>query len=168
MNIVDGLMPWSSDWLWSLPLSAITVVVHVFGLNLIRGRFHSFIESTTYRTLSVISLSVMAGITLCVTVLHGLEAYIWAMAFRWLGALPNQKTAVLFSLNAMTTFGHSGYNLEGQWHLMGALEALNGWILFGLSTAFLYGVNQRIWKIVPELHEKVIIEREREEVNSTF
>jgi hypothetical protein len=76
MNIVDGLMPWGSDWLWSLPLSATTVVVHVFGLNLIRGRFHSFIERTTYRTLSIISLSVMAGITLCVTVLHGLEAYI--------------------------------------------------------------------------------------------
>jgi hypothetical protein len=90
------------------------------------------------------------------------------MAFHWLGVLPNQKTAVLFSLNAMTTFGHSGYNLEGQWHLMGALEVLNGWILFGLSTALLYGVNERVWKIAPELHQKVIIERERAEVTPTF
>jgi hypothetical protein len=25
------------------------------------------------------------------------------------------------------------------------LEALNGWILFGLSTAFLYGIIQEAW-----------------------
>jgi hypothetical protein len=32
--------------------------------------------------------------------------------------------------------------------MMGALEALNGWILFGLTTAFLFTVVQRAW-----LHE---------------
>jgi hypothetical protein len=29
--------------------------------------------------------------------------------------------------------------------MMGALEALNGWILFGLTTAFLFTVVQRAW-----------------------
>jgi hypothetical protein len=28
---------------------------------------------------------------------------------------------------------------------MGALEALNGWILFGLTTAFLFSVMQKAW-----------------------
>jgi hypothetical protein len=28
---------------------------------------------------------------------------------------------------------------------MGALEALNGWILFGLTTAFLFTVVQKAW-----------------------
>jgi hypothetical protein len=28
---------------------------------------------------------------------------------------------------------------------MGAMEALNGWLLFGLTTAFLFGVVQRDW-----------------------
>jgi hypothetical protein len=28
---------------------------------------------------------------------------------------------------------------------MGALEALDGWILFGLTTAFLFTVIQRVW-----------------------
>jgi hypothetical protein len=35
--------------------------------------------------------------------------------------------------------------LEGRWQLMGALEALNGMLLFGLTTAFLYGILQRVW-----------------------
>jgi hypothetical protein len=30
--------------------------------------------------------------------------------------------------------------------MMGALEALNGWILFGLSTAFLYAMIQEAWQ----------------------
>jgi hypothetical protein len=29
--------------------------------------------------------------------------------------------------------------------MMGALEALDGWILFGLTTAFLFTVMQKAW-----------------------
>jgi hypothetical protein len=28
---------------------------------------------------------------------------------------------------------------------MGALEALNGWLLFGLTTAFLFGIIKKVW-----------------------
>jgi hypothetical protein len=167
MNI-DGLVPWTLDWLWSLPLSVITVIIHVFGLSLIRTQFHAVIGRASYRTLSFVSIALMAGITVAVTLLHGFESAIWASAFRLLGALPDEKTAMLYSLNAMTTFGHSGYNMEGQWHLMGALEALNGWILFGLSTAFLYAITQRVWKLAPDPQQKVMIREERQEISATF
>jgi len=154
MNI-DGLVPWSLDWLWSLPLSVVTVVIHVLGLNLIRTRYHAVLARATVRTLSLIGVLLMAGMTLSITILHGFEAAIWASAFRLLGALPDKKTAMLYSLNAMTTFGHAGYDLEGPWHLMGALEALNGWILFGLSTAFLYAINRNVWKLAPDQGEPI-------------
>ncbi len=52
---------------------------------------------------------------------------------------------MLYSLNAMTTYGHSDLELTARWQLMGALDALNGMLLFGLTTAFLYGVLQRVW-----------------------
>jgi hypothetical protein len=35
--------------------------------------------------------------------------------------------------------------LEEQWQLMGALEALNGMLLFGLTTAFLFAMIQKVW-----------------------
>ena len=38
---------------------------------------------------------------------------------------------MLYSLNAMTSYGHTNLKLEERWYLMGAMEALNGWILFG-------------------------------------
>jgi len=40
----------------------------------------------------------------------------------------------------MTTYGHEPFHLADHWQLIGALEALNGVMLFGLTTAFLYGM----------------------------
>jgi hypothetical protein len=141
----ETIVPWSADWLWSLPLSVLTVVLHVVGLFFIRRRFDLVLTHGSPQRMRVIALLFMAGTTVSVTVLHGLESAIWALGFRWLHALPDKKSAVLYSLSAMTTFGHSGSTLEPHWQLMGALEALNGLILFGLSTAFLYGILQEAW-----------------------
>ncbi len=64
----------------------------------------------------------------------------------WLWSLPLSVAAVvIYSLNAMTTLGHSGSDLERHWQLVGALEALNGLLLFGLSTAFLFAIIQEAW-----------------------
>jgi hypothetical protein len=67
------------------------------------------------------------------------------VAYRITGALSQLKTAILYSLNAMTSYGHENLVLAPRWQLLGALEALNGWILFGLTTAFLFTVLQRGW-----------------------
>jgi hypothetical protein len=50
-------------------------------------------------------------------------------------------------LNAMTTYGHESASLAPQWQMMGALEALNGMLLFGLTTAFLFAMIQEVWPI---------------------
>ena len=34
--------------------------------------------------------------------------------------------------------------LEDHWRLLGAIESLNGWLLFGLSTAFLFWMIQEV------------------------
>jgi hypothetical protein len=47
---------------------------------------------------------------------------------------------MLYSLNAMTSYGHDNLFLAPQWQLLGATEALNGWLLFGLTTAFLFSM----------------------------
>jgi hypothetical protein len=88
------------------------------------------------------------GVTaLLATALHGIEGVIWALAFRLVGALPDNKSAMLYSINAMTAFGHENIYLENRWQMMGALEALNGIILFGITTAFMFAIIQRIWPL---------------------
>ena len=45
----------------------------------------------------------------------------------------------------VTTLGADVVLLEDRWKLMGPLEAISGMLLFGLSTAFLLAVMQRVW-----------------------
>ena len=81
------------------------------------------------------------------TALHGIEGVAWAGAYVFVGAVPDAKAAMLYSLNAMTTYGHESVSLEPHWQIMGALEALNGMLLFGLTTAFLFAMIQEIWPL---------------------
>ena len=90
-------------------------------------------------------MAIIGGTALSATLLHGFEAAIWASAYILLGWIKDQKSAMLYSVSAMTTYGHSDIHLHQKWQMMGALEALSGWILFGLTTAFLFTVIQKAW-----------------------
>jgi hypothetical protein len=136
---------WSANWAWGLPLIVLTVLFHVFGLLLI-GKKALSASSLRVPWLHSTGLFVvvLGSATLLVTILHGIEAVLWAVAYRILGALPDNKSAMLYSLNAITSYGHTNLSLDNHWHLMGALEALNGWLLFGLTTAFLFHIIQKL------------------------
>ena len=139
---------WSSDWAWGLPLIILTVIIHVLGLGLVAQRAVGFSSRMFERHHpTVVFVAVVGTTTLFATCLHALEAGIWGAAYRLLGALPNNKSAMLYSLNAITSYGHTNLILEDHWHLMGALEALNGWLLFGLTTAFLFGIIEKVWAL---------------------
>jgi hypothetical protein len=142
------IAPWGASWSWGLPLILLTVVIHVFGLAVINDRVVWALRRTAKRR-SFIALFaiVMAVAVLFATALHGIEAVAWAGAFRLLGAMPDNRSAMLYSLNAMTTYGHESVSLAQHWQMMGALEALNGMLLFGLTTAFLFAMIQEVWQI---------------------
>jgi len=140
------MLLWTADWAWSLPLILLTVVIHVFGLGLINERVvRALSRSIDRRRLVPLFALVMGVAVLLVTALHGIEGVAWAAAYLFLGAIPDAKSAMLYSLNAMTTYGHESVSLAPHWQLMGALEALNGMLLFGLTTAFLFAMIQQVW-----------------------
>jgi len=137
---------WIADWAWSLPLILLTVVIHVFGLGVINEKVvRTLSRSTGRRGLVPRFAIVMGAAVLLMTGLHGIEGLAWAAAFLFLGAVPDAKAGMLYSLNAMTTYGHESVSLAPQWQMMGALEALNGMLLFGLTTAFLFAMIQEVW-----------------------
>ena len=139
---------WIGDWAWGLPLIVLTVVIHVCGLALIGGQFVTALNEPSDRRGFMVKFAVVIGATsLLATILHGIETGIWAAAYRLLDALPDNRSAMLYSLSAMTTYGHTNLYLEAHWQLMGALEALNGVLLFGLTTAFLFAMIQRVWPL---------------------
>ena len=40
--------------------------------------------------------------------------------------------------------------LEQHWQMMGALEAANGMLLFGISTAYIFAVMQVYWSMLSD------------------
>src|ERR1035441_3329682 len=138
---------WRVDWAWGLPLIVLTVLMHVSGLLFIGQRVvHGSVGRRIERHHPKAAfIFVLAATTLLATCLHGIEAFVWVCAYLFLGALPDFRSSMLYSLNAMTSYGHTNLNLADHWHLMGAMEALNGWLLFGLTTAFLFAVIQNVW-----------------------
>jgi hypothetical protein len=61
-----------------------------------------------------------------------------------LEALPDNRSAILYSLSAMTSYGRAILYLAPRWQMIGSLAALNGWILFGLTTAFFCGGSESV------------------------
>lgn len=137
---------WSDNWAWGMPIIVLTVLAHAFGLAFIHQYGVSRLATRPQMRRSSLVFAAIVGTTsLLLTVLHGAEAALWALAYVALGALGDARSAMLFSLNAMTTYGHDNLGLSPHWRLMGALEALNGVILFGLTTAYLFAVVQGHW-----------------------
>lgn len=137
--------PWYADWAWGLPLIGLTVVIHAIGLLFISQSVDNLKNRLTDRYGYRVMFVVITGATaMLAAALHGIEGAIWAAAYQLCGAAPGYREAVLYSLSAMTTYGHERVVLATSWRFLGALEALNGMLLFGLTTAFLFDIIQRV------------------------
>ena len=125
---------WSTNWAWGLPLIVLTTVIHVLGLGFINERVVSALQRhMDHRRFTSLFAVAMSVVVLLVTVLHAFEAALWAVAYLLLGARPDPKSAMLYSLSALTSYGHANVFLASHWQMMGALESLNGMLLFGLD-----------------------------------
>ncbi len=136
-------MLWTSDWSWGVPLLVMTVVFHVCMFVLMEKALP--IRSATGDRLRWLGrfIAPVALIGLGAAMLHGVEATAWAALYLWVGAMSDPSTAMLYSLSAITSYGHSEVFLEDRWRLLGAIEAMDGLILFGLTTAFLFATIER-------------------------
>jgi hypothetical protein len=131
-----------------MPLIVVTIVFHTYALGLLSQGLLFLLKGRQQKRLPrTLSVFIVGGSSLCATCLHGLEAWMWAFAYCLLGALDDRKNAMLYSISVMTTVGGSNLRLEPRWQLMGSLEALDGWILFGLTAAFLFAVIQKVWSL---------------------
>lgn len=145
---MNSALAWEGNWAWSMPLIVFTLVFHVIGLGLFNVLLIRVFPAADERRHSELTFVVVMGlITLWAIILLSAEAGVWAFAYRLLDALPDNRSAMLYSLSAITTYGHSELFLAAHWRLMGALEAVNGIMLFGLTTAFMYGMIQLVWPI---------------------
>jgi hypothetical protein len=150
-----------SSWSVGLSLIVLTIAIHTtavvlmaFGLETrTRLRVGTF-QSDRLRAVPAM-VGHIGAVALVLAALHGLEAMLWASAYWWLGGLGSFTDASVYALATMTTFEIPGLTLPPRWHMLSALQAVNGVLLFGISTAFLFAVIQVHWQSFAHRHQTV-------------
>ncbi len=120
-------------------LVSATVVIHLIGIDLLQllTRWH-LDRFTTWIHLD--RTIVPLGIVLGLFVLHGVEIWLYALVYWLMGLLPTLEQSLYFSISAYSTVGETGAILPVEWRVVGVLEAINGMLLIGWTTAFLFQI----------------------------
>jgi hypothetical protein len=130
-------------------LLAATVVMHAIGMSWwVRGVLMRHVDSRGLWDPRK-STWILLGTVWMALALHILEIILWAVALRTLvpaGQLETFEKAIYFSFVTFTTLGYGDITLSEGWRLLTGIEALNGILLIGWTTASLFAVVQRSWQ----------------------
>jgi hypothetical protein len=88
--------------------------------------------------------AVMAMVTLITAVAHLIQIALWAVAFLLCGQVSTWETALCLSAQNFTAFGYGDIVLSQRWRLLSPLEAANGLLFFGMSTAVLFAIMSQL------------------------
>jgi Ion channel len=121
----------------------LTVVTHTLGLIVITRSMALMIGWLRLHAHNLGKIIAMVSTVLSLFFLHTVEVWMWATAFLALGAIASFEPALYFSTVTFSTLGYGDVTLSPQWRLFGALEAVNGFLLIGWSTAYLVAASTR-------------------------
>ena len=117
---------------------SLTVSIHLGGLLallwVLRDRAHR-VRAHDNR---IAQVGVLVFVVLGLLGIHTVEIWLYGLMFWAIGAIPDFETVTF------TTIGYGDVVLDKKWRMFGAIEAANGLILFGWSTAFLFSVTTRL------------------------
>jgi hypothetical protein len=87
---------------------------------------------------------VVFRVTAIALVAHLTEIAVWAQLFVMCGEFTDFGTAYYHSAVNYTTLGYGELVMTASWRLLGPLEATNGMLLFGVTTALIFTVILRL------------------------
>ncbi len=123
------------------------VVIHglgLFGLNRALRTEASIERLQRIDPLSPRGTAFTLGVVIAMLALHGIEIWLFALAYIVLGAIPQLEPALYFSTISYSTVGYSDVHITPEWRLLGAFESVLGIFLLGWSTAFFFRMIGRI------------------------
>ncbi len=91
----------------------------------------------------------LSGLVVWLFVAIILEALLWALLYLFnplITELPDMGTAFYFSMVTYTTLGYGDVVLTGQWRTLASIQAANGVIIFGWTTALIFYFIQHVYR----------------------
>ena len=125
---------------------------NIYWFRKIVGSFkseNSLLNSTIFRTLLLSFL--------LFTLTHLVHSLIWALCYYIIPQTASQfssfSEAVYFSMVTFTTLGYGDISLSSDWRLLSGLEAINGIMLIGWSTAMMFSLIQSTYKRINTIND---------------
>ena len=122
----------------------VMVLIHSAGLVGISRALHLHDERELPNEFGLRASMLMGTYGLLLMTLHFLEIFIFAGFYRFVGAMRSMEEALYYSASCYATLGASAATFPSEWRLVGALEALIGFVLIGWSTAFMVRTLRKI------------------------
>lgn len=124
----------------------VTVLIHVSGLLVvvmwIKRREAESPQNVSFGLATRIFLSSVLGVFF----LHAIEIWSWAILYILLGQFETLERSLYFSTVTFTTVGYGDITLHKHWQFLCGLEGVNGVVLLGVSTAFLFTVLTHLFR----------------------
>ena len=141
-----------ASWSLGLALIVLTIAIHTTAVVLMAFGLEAKIRPgppmIDRRRAVPIVIARIGAVAVALAALHGLEGVLWALAYWWLGALDSFTQASTYALATLTTFEIPGLTLPPRFQMISALQAVNGVLLFGITTAFLFAVIEVHWRLL--------------------
>src|SRR5215472_7425376 len=109
------------------------------------------------------NVAIMMIVSLVTAVMHLTQIALWAIALVMCGEISTFEKAFYYSAENYTALGYGDIVLSERWRLLGPLEAINGLLLFGLSTALMFAVMSRLVTNHLRQHPLGVIHKEYED-----
>lgn len=126
----------------------LTVAIHAMALDtIIKQARHA--ESLIWRLAGKLWKPVMSAIiVLFVIMSHIAQIWIWALLYLARGCAPLKgvSDALYFSTVSYTTVGFGDITLDHSCRMLSGVEAMNGFIVVGWTTAFIFEVISQLYK----------------------
>ena len=87
---------------------------------------------------------IVVPVVLLAMAAHLIEIALWAIVFLLCGEFADIGTAYYHSAVNFTTLGYGDVLLSPHWRMLGPLEAATGMLMFGVSTAQVFTIIQRL------------------------
>jgi Ion channel len=126
---------------------ACTIFIHALSLSATvsfvrRERRLGRAGSSFWIDFAIVVLTISA-----VLVAHLIEIAVWAKLFVMCGEFSQFGRAYYHSAVNYTTLGYGDVIMTPAWRFLGPLEAANGALMFGVSTAMIFAVIQRLIQV---------------------
>lgn len=122
----------------------VVTLTHALGLTAISKTLRLRTERLKDMDFSWRSLALTAGMALMLLLLHTVEIFVFAAFYIIVGAIETLDEALYYSAAAYATLGRTGEFFPEAWRLIGAFEALIGFLMIGWSTAFITSKTNRL------------------------